>query len=88
VDVFRTTEIGAERQIVLDRLVSGRSVDELMQVLVAMEPGSSSIEALRRLSPQAGTEVLAALRGGGPSRPAFDIRPALFAAFRPFRPVS
>jgi hypothetical protein len=86
---FRRTEVGAERQIVLDRLASGRTVDELMRVLVTMEPGASSTEALRRLSPEAGTEVLAALRGGGRSaRPGMDPRPGLFAAFRPYRPAA
>lgn len=85
---FRTTELGAERQIVIDRLASGRTVDELMRVLVALKPGASSIEALRQLSPEAGIEVLAALRGGSrPTPAAAGRRPGLFAAFRPYRPA-
>lgn len=84
---FRTTEIGAERQIVIDRLASGRTVDELMRVLVTLKPGASSIEALRQLSPEAGIEVLAALRGGTRSPSAVGARPGLFAAFRPYRPA-
>lgn len=84
---FRTTEVAAERQIVIDRLASGRTVDELMRVLVTMKPGASSMEALRRLSPEAGIEVLAALRGGGRPAPAVGPRPGLLAALRPYRPA-
>jgi hypothetical protein len=58
--------LSAERQILVGRQASAPALSELVTVLAdgsAAGP-ASSVDVLRRLPPQAGMEVLTALRGG------------------------